>query len=222
MSVYNFAEISSGKFAVFVYFEFVGIYVVDAVLALQELAEVGESAAKNGYLVSATLQYSHESVYALGDRHLVCDVLENTRVESLEQSNAACKALLKVDFATHGALCYRTHLCANTSTFCQFVDALGLNKCRVHIEADESAHTAVHVVLLEREVDLHLVRYVHQFLLHGSSIGRCAAERELDAGAPVVFRVLYAHATCESEYGVDVQSLLRYNLCCSLNLLGRK
>ena len=38
MSVYNFAEISSGKFAVFVYFELVGIYVVDAMALYMRFA----------------------------------------------------------------------------------------------------------------------------------------------------------------------------------------
>ena len=69
-SVYYLANVASGELAVVVYLQLIGIDVVDAVLALQEFAEISESTAEDGYLVAATLEHSHQTVYTLCDRHV--------------------------------------------------------------------------------------------------------------------------------------------------------
>ena len=70
VSVYYLAYVASGEFAVVVNLQLIGIDIVDAVLALQELAEICESTAEDGNLVAATLEHSHQTVYTLGDRHV--------------------------------------------------------------------------------------------------------------------------------------------------------
>ena len=70
VSVYYLANVASGELAVVVNLQFVGINLVDAVFALQELAEISESATEYGYLVATTFEHSHQAVYALCDRHV--------------------------------------------------------------------------------------------------------------------------------------------------------
>ena len=77
VSVHYLADVTSRQYAVVVHLQFVGVYIVDAVLALQELAEIRESAAENGYLISATFQHSHQAVHSLRDGHLLGDFLEH-------------------------------------------------------------------------------------------------------------------------------------------------
>ena len=94
------------------------------------------------------------------------NVLHDADVETLQQGDATGKAFLEVYFATHGTLRNSTHLGTYAIALSQFVDTLCLDECRVHIEADESAHTSEHIVLLEREVYLHLLRQLHKLRLH--------------------------------------------------------
>ena len=70
MSVYYLANVASCELAVVVNLQFVGINIVDAVLALQEFAEISESATEYGNLVATTLEHCHQTVYALGDGHV--------------------------------------------------------------------------------------------------------------------------------------------------------
>ena len=56
MSVYYLANVASCELAVVVNLQFVGINIVDAVLALQEFAEISESATEYGNLVATTLE----------------------------------------------------------------------------------------------------------------------------------------------------------------------
>ena len=55
--------------------------------------------------------------------------MHHTYVEALKQTDATCKALLKVDFATHGTLGDGTYLIAYAIALGQLVDTLGLNQC---------------------------------------------------------------------------------------------
>ena len=83
----------------------------------------------------------------------------------------------------------------------------------VHIKTDETAHAAVHVVALKREVDAHALGELHQLSLHALPVFGITAERELDASPHVALGVHDARATREADDGVDVQSLRCYDLC---------
>ena len=103
-------------------------------------------------------------------------VLHHADVKSLQQSHTSGKTFLKVYLATHSTLGDGTNLCTNAVALGQFVDALGLDKCRVHVEADESAHSTEHVVTLEGKVYLHFLRQVHELRLHLLTVDRFATQ----------------------------------------------
>lgn len=83
------------------------------------------------------------------------NVLHHAHVESFQQSHALGETLFEVDLATHGPLCDCLDLVAHACPLCQFVDTFGLDERGVHIKTDQTAHAAVHVVALKREVDTH-------------------------------------------------------------------
>ena len=167
-------------------------------------------------------QNKHQTVYTFCNRHVLSNLFHYACVKSFQQSHTSCKALLEVNLSTHGTLRYGFYLVSHSCTFCKFVDAFCLYECGIHIEADESAHTTVHVVTLEREVNLHLRRDVHQFFLHGLAVFRCATERELYACLAVACRVFDAHSARKTQNGVDVQSLFRYYFRCCFDLFCRQ
>ena len=156
VAVDNLAYVSSRELAVVTHLQFVGIHIVYAVLALQELAEIGKSSAEYGNLIPASLQNGHQPVHTLRDRHGVGDILHDACVKSLQQGHPACEALLEVYLAPHGALRNSPYLSTHSGPFGKLVDTFCLYERGVHIEAYQSAHAAVHVVFLEREVYLHL------------------------------------------------------------------
>ena len=78
LSVNNLAYISTRKLTVVVNLKFVSINIIYAIFALQELAKVGKSTAKNSYLVSTTLKHSHQTVHSFGNRHLIGYLLKYT------------------------------------------------------------------------------------------------------------------------------------------------
>src|SRR5574344_2808397 len=127
------------------------------------LTEIGESSAENGNLITATLEYRHQSVCAFRDGQMVCYIFHHTYIQSLEQGYSACETFLEVYFSTHGTLGDGSYLFTNAGTVGQFIDAFRLDERRVHIKADETAHTAVHVITLEREVYLIFGGEMHEF-----------------------------------------------------------
>ena len=166
MTVDDVAHVAACQLTVLVHLQFVGIDVVDAVAALQILSEERKAAREDGYLVATALEDGHQTVGALGDGQVLGNVAHDADIEAFEQADATGKTLLEVNLATHGALGDGSHLGTHTGTLSQLVDALRLNERGVHIEADETAHTAEHVVLLEREVHLHLGRELEELALH--------------------------------------------------------
>ena len=102
----------------------------------------------------------------------------------------------------------------------QLVNAFGLNKGRIHIKADQPAHAAVHIVLLEREVHARIGRQRHQFLLESGLIFQRSADRKLHTRAHIALRVLDAHSACQSFDGIDIQLMAGNYLRRSLYLLG--
>ena len=218
MAIHYFAHIVAGEFAVVVNLEFVGIHIVDAIFALQVFAEEGESSAEDGNLVAIALEHSHQSVNALGDGQFLGDVLHHAHVEPLEQCYSLLEALLEVDLASHGSLGYLLHFIAHSGAHGEFVDTLRLNECGVHIKADESAHAAEHVVALQREVEFHLRRQLHQLRAHVVDVDGGATQREFDASPHVALWMLDALATGEAHNRVDVQSLVLDDYRCCRNL----
>ena len=146
------------------------------------------------------------------------NILHDADVEALQQGDTTGKALLKVNLATHGTFGDGANLVTDTVALSQFVDALCLDECGVHIETDKAAHATEHVVALEGEVDLHLVRQFHELGLHLLSVNGLATQREHDASSGMGAVLLNALATCQSDDAVDVQSLVGQDACGSLNL----
>ena len=147
----------TSKFAVLVNLQFVGINIIYTPAFLQILAKERESSAQYGDFISTALQYSHQAVGTFGDRQVLCYLLHHADVKTFKQCHALGKALLEVYLAAHGSCCYFLHLVTYASTHRQFVDALCLYKGGIHIEANQTAHSAEHIVFLEREVHFHSV-----------------------------------------------------------------
>ena len=80
------------------------------------------------------------------------NVAHHALIQSLEQGHPFLETFAEVDFAVHSSFCDGFHLIAHTGPYGQFVDDLCFNKRGIHIKANQTAHTAVHIVLLEREV----------------------------------------------------------------------
>ena len=80
------------------------------------------------------------------------NVAHHAFIQSLEQGHPFLETFAEVNLATHGSFRDGFHLVAHTGPYGQFVDNFRFNEGGIHIKADESAHTAVHIVLLEREV----------------------------------------------------------------------
>ena len=208
VAVHYFTHVAPRQLAVLANLQFIGVYVVDAVAALQVLTEVGESTREDGYLVATALQDGHQPVRPLGDGQVLGYILHHAHVKALQQGHPPGEALLEVYLSTHGTLGDGPYLGTHTVALGQLVDALRLYQCGVHIEADQSAHTAEHIVTLEREVYLHLLRQLHQLHLHLLAVSGLAAQRELYAGTGVLGWVLDALAPCQSQDAVYVQSLV--------------
>ena len=226
-AVHDVAHVASRQFAVFAHLQLVGIDVVDAELLLQIFAEKGESAGEDGNLVAVFLQHQHQALGPFGDGQVFGDVLHHGDIQPLEQRHAFGERLLEVDLAAHGSGRDGGHLVAHAVTGGQFVDAFGLNQRGVHIEADEAAHAAIHVVLLERAVHRHLAAHLEQFALHHVAVARRAAQGELNAGLVAcgvgVFGVFGQRRTSgETPDGVDVESLLGDDFRHGFQLLGRE
>ena len=185
-------------------------------------AEVGKTTAENGYLIAATLQDRHQSVGTLGDGHVLGDVLHDAGIEAFEQSHALGEAFLEVDLAAHSPFGNGLHLLADACARGQLVDTFGLNERRVHIEANQATHAAVHIVTLEGEVYLLFRSQVHELRLHLLAIVGRPAQREFDARAHVALGVLDAHSARQAQDRIDVQSLPGDNLRGGGDLLGRE
>ena len=197
-TVYYLSLIPSGELAVVTNFQLVGIDIVYSVFALQVFTEIGKTTAEDGNLISTPFQYRHQSIYSLRNGHGIGDILHDACVESLQQSHPAGKALPEVDLASHGTLRNGSYLRSDASPFGKLVYALRLNERRIHIEADETTHAAVHIVFLERKVNLHVRRYPHKLFLHGSPVDGSASKGELYACTYIPFGVHDAYSASQT------------------------
>ena len=107
---------------------------------------------------------------------MLCDVLHDTGVQSFEQRHPSCETLLEINFSAHGLFGDALHFFAHSRTFGQFVDAFGLYQGRIHIKTDQSAHTSVGIVVLERTIHFQIGTELQEIGLHGREVGRCAAQ----------------------------------------------
>ena len=176
VTIYDLSDISACEFSVFTNLEFIGIHIVDTITTLQIFTEIGESTREDGNLITTGLQNRHQTIHTLGDGQVLGNLLHYTHIESLQQGHTACKTLLEINLSTHGALSDGTNLCPYSITLCQLIDTLGLDEGRVHIETDQTTHTTEHIIALEREVYLHLLREFHQFRLHLLTVDRFSAQ----------------------------------------------
>ena len=212
-AVHHLAHVAAREFAL-LDFQLVGIYVVESVFLAQVVAEVGEAARQNGRLVTHALEDGHHALQPFGDGQAAGDLLHNRDVETLEQGHAARETLAEVDFAAHGAGRDRPHLVADSGAFGQFVDHLGLNQRRIHVEADQAAAAAVDVVFLERNVEPDL-RQIHEPLLHRAAllVGERPAHRKFDARFGRTVVLAERDAARQALYGVDIQPVLCHHAC---------
>ena len=172
MTIYDLSDISACEFSVFTDLEFIGIHIIDAIATLQIFTEIGESTREDGNLITTGLQNRHQTIHTLGDGQVLGNLLHHTHIESLQQRHPTGKALLEVYLSPHGALGDGTHFCPYPVTLCQLVDTLRLDQRGVHIEADQAAHPAEHIITLEGKIDLHLLRQLHQLRLHLLTVDR--------------------------------------------------
>ena len=205
-----------------VYLQFVGIDIVNAIFLLNILSEEGESTAKNSYLVSILLEHIHHAVNALGEGEVLRYFSHDTHIKPLEQLASLCEALLEIYLAAHGSLRNGCHLFVDTVLAGQLVNDLCLNKCGIHVEANQAPHTPVHIVNLERAVNLHLTRHAHDFSMQFLVVSGCASHRELYAGSCLFQGILYAGTAREAQNGVDIKLLVSYETADGLNLCGLK
>ena len=216
----DFAHIVSGEFAVF-NLKFVGVHIIEAEFLLEVATEIGETTRKNCGFVSGALEHFHHSVNTLGDRQVFGDIFHHALIETLEQSHTLLETLVEVDFAAHSALGDGFHLVAHSGAHCEFVDNLGFDERGVHIEADEAAATAVHVVLLHRDIKLHLGSHLHEVALHLFLIERVAAHRKFHARlGQRLLLVGEGHTSREALNAVDVHPLLCHHIRHLCHLLG--
>ena len=146
--------IVASQFAIFVDFKFVGIDIVNAIFLLNIFAKESESTTQDGNLIAIFLQDIHHSVNSFGEWEVLRNFAHHLDIETLEQLTALGKRLLEVYFSTHCRFCDGCYFVIYAMLASQFVDYFSLNQCRIHIEADEATHTAVHIVGLERAVDI--------------------------------------------------------------------
>ena len=151
LTVDYITEIAAGQFAI-LYFQLVGIHIVYTVLLLEVLPEVGKPSRKNSYLVTVFLQNIHQAIHTFRNGKILCNLLHHGLIQSFQQSHSFAKALNEIYLTTHGAFGNGLHLVAHTRTYGQFINYFCFNQRRVHIETNEAAHPAVHIVQLEREI----------------------------------------------------------------------
>ena len=189
LTIHNFAYIIARELTFFVYLQLIGIHIVNAPTLLQILAKVGESTRENGNLQSVALQHIHQAVGSLRDRQILCNLAHHTLVESFQQSHTLRETFLEINLSTHGTFRNRLHFVAHSRTHGKFINHLRLNQGGIHIEADESAHTTEHIVLLEREIDTHLRREVHQLALQILSVVGITTNGKLNAGTHILLSI---------------------------------
>ena len=107
---------------------------------------------------------------------MLSNILHDADIKPFQQSHPTGETFLEIYLAAHSTLGNSSHLGSHAVALSQLIDALGLDERRIHIEADEAAHTPKHVVALEREVHLHFRRQPHQFRLHLLTVHRLAAQ----------------------------------------------
>ena len=81
MAINNFTHIAACQLAVLTNLQFVGIHIVDAVSALQILAEISKSARENSNLIATALEDSHQTVNTFGDGQVLCNLLHHANIE---------------------------------------------------------------------------------------------------------------------------------------------
>ena len=221
LAVYDIAHITAGQLAVF-YLQFVGVHVVYAVLLLQVFAEIGEAAGEDGYLVAVFLEDVHQAVHSLGDGEMFGNVLHDGDIQSFQEGYAFAEAFHKIYLAPHGTLGDGFYLVAHAGTHGQFVNDFRLDEGGVHVEADEAAHAAVHVVQLEGEVYLQFRSHLHQLGLHLFAVFRGATDGKLDAGFGLGLGFIQRNAARQTLDGIDVHPLFGENTCSCGNLAGRE
>ena len=221
LAVHYIAEITSGQFAV-LYFQFIGIDIVDTVFLLEITPEISETARKDGNLITVFLQNIHQAVNTFRNRQVLGNLLHDRLVQAFQQSHPLAEAFRKVYLSTHGTFRNSLYLLADTCTYGQFVYNLGLYQCRVHVKANKAAHTTIHIVQLERKVHFQFAGQLHQLLLHGYTVFRCASYGELNAGACFRIAFIQRNTPRKALDGIDIHTLLRQNTGNRRNLAGRQ
>ena len=160
LTVHHISQITAGQLTVH-YFQFIGIYIINAIFLLKILPEISETTGKNGYLVTILFQYIHQAVYTFRNGQILCYFLHDRFIQTFQQSYTLTETFSKIYLTTHSTLSDGFHLIAHTSAYSQFVNYFRFNQSRIHIETDQSAHPAIHIIKLEREIHFQFARQLH-------------------------------------------------------------
>ncbi|CAI8736232.1 NAD-specific glutamate dehydrogenase [Pseudomonas sp. IT-194MI4] len=202
------------------HFQFVGEHIVDAQLGLQLLGEVSEAARQNRGLVAQALEFGEQGFGALGQAQGSTDGVQHADVQPLQQGQALLEAGAEVQLAGHRPLSNRGHLVANAGGLGQFVDDLGFNQRRVHVEHRQTTVTAEQRIFLEGDVDVQLLRNAEEFSPQRLRVSRFATHGKLDATLALVGRGVQRHAAGQTVDMVDVQTVFGGDRTHTLQLLG--
>ena len=177
-SVNDFADEVAGQFAVH-NLKFVGIDVVETETLLEEFPEIGEASGEDGGLVANSLENHHHPFQTFVERKVAGDFFHHGFVQPFQEGHPPPETLGEIDFSAHRALRDRFDLLSDSCLLRQFVDALGVDQGRIHVEADQPAAASEDVILLEGEVDLGgagteegMLEFTFLFLVHNSPDGQ--------------------------------------------------
>ena len=149
----------------------------------------------------------HQPVEPLGIGQVVRNVGEHRLVQPFEHGHPAPETLREIDLAAHRAFGDRAYLLSDPGALGQFVDHFGFDQRRIHIETDQPARPAEHIIGLKRNIHPHFGRKPHEFGLHPLAVARRTAHRQFDARFWSARIDIQRDTPREPQDRVDVQSL---------------
>ncbi len=120
-------------------FKQVGSREIDTESVPYPVGEKRKAATDEQYFESALPAGSHEVFCArIHLQAMLVDFLKCTRRHAFEQRNALSQTGLEVgDFSTHGRFCDGRDFCFFSGNVSNFVNALNVDECRVHVKGNQ-------------------------------------------------------------------------------------
>ncbi len=179
--------------------------VVDAEPLLQDASHEREPAGEDGGPIAEPAQGADEALRAVHQRHRVDDLLQRRLGHAAQQRHPLPEARPEVHLAAHGGFGDGGHLRADASVPGEFVDDLGANQRRIHVERDEPAVTAVRGVVLKRDVYPVTHRQREQVAAERRFVGQRPGGCQFDAHPRHFQGRTERHASGQAVDAVDVQ-----------------